>query len=145
MGQDSSLEWRRSAGFTLVEMLCVFAIIMVLTTLFLGPASRILQRVRNDKWAEDATELLRSSVTQLNQHFQGLQAFPTVTLESIEAQALVRPAELRFLKDRRVTFLPFAGSDSDSNTVIFVVLKRGFFTDPGYLSERKQAITRVPD
>lgn len=37
------------AGLTLIELLCVIAIIMVLAGLLLGPASRVLRRVCADQ------------------------------------------------------------------------------------------------
>ena len=136
---------RATPGVTLLEILCVISIIIVLATLLLGPASRVLQRVLADKWAEDAEFALAATVQQLNQRFQGLDSFALVSLESIEAQGLLKPAELRFLKDRRVTFIPFTGSDPNDKIVIYVQLKHGFWTESSALTERKEAITRVPN
>ena len=121
------------------------AIIMVLASLLLGPAARVLQRVRADQWSEDASVLLHSTVSQLNQHLQGKQQSPLITLKDIEAQRLVGPSELRFLKDRRVTFVPFTASDPDDKIVIHVKLARGYLNGGGTLIETKGALTRVPD
>jgi hypothetical protein len=44
-----------------------------------------------------------------------------------------------------VTFVPFAGSDSDDKIVIRVQLKHGFWTEGIELTERKEAITHVPN
>ncbi len=118
---------------------------MILASLLLGPAGRVLRRVLADKWSEDASLLLESTVSQLNQHFQGLDKFPLVTVERIETDGLLKPAEVRFLKDPRVTFIPFSGSDPGDMVVISVKLGRGFWTDRGFLSETKEAITRVPN
>ncbi len=131
-------------GLTLVELLCVISIITVLASLLLGPASRVLTRVRADQWCEQATISLEETVHQLNQHFQGLDEFPSVTLEQIQAQGLVKPAQLHFLKDRRVTFIPFKGSDPGDKIVIHVQIKRGFWTESSELVEHKESITRVP-
>jgi prepilin-type N-terminal cleavage/methylation domain-containing protein len=136
---------RTTDGFSLLELLCVMAIIVVLASLLLGPASRILGRVLADKWYDEASNRLSETVNQLNQHFQGLDRFPLVTIDTIEAQGLLKPAELSFLKDPRVTFVPFTGSDPDDKIVIHVQLKRGFWTESSELTERKEAITRVPN
>ena len=136
---------KSTGGVTLLELVCVISIIMVLASLLLGPAARVLQRVLADKWAEEAELSLASTVQQLNQHFQGLDSFALVTIDSIEAQGLLKPTGLRFLKDRRVTFLPFAGSDSNDKIVIRVQIKRGFWTERSELTERKETITRVPN
>ena len=135
---------RRARAFSLLELLCAISIIVLLAGLLLGPVSRIFGRVVADKWADQASFLLHQTVSHLNQQFQGLDKFPLVTIEGLEAQGLLKPDELRFLKDRRVTFVPFAGSDPDDKIVIAVQLKRGFLTDEPALIERKEAITHVP-
>ena len=119
-------------------------IILVLASLLFGPVTRVLGRVLADQWSDQASNLLGRTVHHLNQYFQGMDSFPPVTLDFIEAKGLLKPDELRFLKDQRVTFIPFACSDPDSQVVIVVQLKHGFWTDAGELTERKQAITRVP-
>jgi prepilin-type N-terminal cleavage/methylation domain-containing protein len=131
-------------GLTLIELLCVIGIIVVLATMLLGPAGRILRRVLADQWSENAEMLLRATVQQLNQHFGGDSTFGLITLDRIESEGLLKPNELQFLKDPRVTFIPFSGTDPDEKIVISVQLKRGFWTDAGVLSEAKQAITHVP-
>ena len=119
------------------------AIILVLASLLLGPASRILGRVLADQWSEQASGLLSETVSDLNQHFQGSENFPLITLERLESEGWLKPRHLGFLKDRRVTFIPFAGSDPDDKIVIVVRLKRGFWNEANELSERKEAITKL--
>jgi prepilin-type N-terminal cleavage/methylation domain-containing protein len=131
-------------GFSLLELLCVSSIILVLASLMLGPVSRVLGRVLADKWYDQASNLLPETVSELNQRFQGLDDFPLVTLDRIEAEGILKPRHLQFLKDRRVTFVPFAGSDPGDKIVIYVQLKRGFWTEGNQLMEQKEAITRVP-
>jgi prepilin-type N-terminal cleavage/methylation domain-containing protein len=132
-------------GLTLIELLCVMAIILILTTLDLGPAMRVLQKVRADDWAEKAMSDLQLTVAQLHAHFRGRVEFPEVTLEAIESMRLVQPTQLRFLKDPQVTFIPFAGSDPDEQVVIKVRLRKGFFTDLNQLEATKGEITRPSD
>ena len=129
-------------GYTLIELLCVIAIIVVLASMVLGPASRVLQRVRADQWAEQSGTHLQATVDQLQRHFGGKRDFPTVSLQQIASEKLIAPAELSFLKDRRVTFLPFAGSDPDTNLVLIVQIKRGFWTETNLLTATKGDITR---
>ena len=132
-------------GLTLIELLCVMAIISLLATLLLGPAMRVLQKVRADAWADKAMTDLRLTVTQLRTHFQGRVDFPEVTLDGIESMGLVQPGQLRFLKDPQVTFTPFAGADPDDQVVIKVRLQWGFLTDLSHLEATKGEITRPPD
>jgi prepilin-type N-terminal cleavage/methylation domain-containing protein len=135
---------RQAAGFSMLELLCVMGIILVLASLMFGPITRVLGRVLADQWSDQAENLLHRTVHHLNQYFQGMDNFPLVTLDFIEAKGLLKPDELSFLKDRRVTFIPFAGSDPDNQVVIAVQLKHGFWTEAGEITESKQAITRVP-
>jgi len=135
----------RRSGFTLLELVCVIAIIVVLASLLLGPVGRILQRVLADQWSERASFLLGDTVRRLHQRFGGDQDFGVVTLERIEAEGLLTPDQLRFLKDRRVIFVPFAGSDPDNKVVIQVQLKRGFWTERNSLTADKHELTRPPD
>jgi prepilin-type N-terminal cleavage/methylation domain-containing protein len=141
---NSRSQCRLSSGFTLLELLCVISIIIVLASLLLGPALRVLGRVLADQWYDQASYHLAETVSQLNQHFQGADDFPPVTRASIEAEGLLKPAELQFLKDRRVSFVPFRGSDPGDKIVIYVRLRHGFLTEGNELFETKESITRVP-
>jgi hypothetical protein len=68
------------------------------------------------------------------------EAFPIVTLRSLELGSLLDSSLLRFLKDRRVTFFPFAGADSDEQVVIDVRLDRGFLVEAGHLLRRRASL-----
>ena len=132
-------------GLTLVELLCVMTLISILAALLLGPAMRVLQKVRADQWSERAMMDLQSTVSQLRTRFQGRLDFPPVTMETIESAKLVQPAQLRFLKDPQVTFISFSGTDPEEFVVIKVSLRRGFWTDPSHLEATKGEITRPPE
>jgi len=119
----------------------VIAIITILAVLSLRPATRILQKVRADQWSDRASADLRFTVEQLRSRFQGKTEFPPVTLERIAADQLVGPAQLRFLRDQRVRFVPFAGADPDDMVVIAVKVDQGFLTEAGLMTETKGAIT----
>lgn len=132
-------------ALTLIELLCVIAIIMVLAGLLLGPATRALSRLRADQWGEESSARLDSTVEQLRRHFRGRADFPQVTLEEIESKHLVGSQELAFLKDHRVTFFPFAGSDPDNQVVIHIDVRRGYWTDPETRTALKGTITSPPE
>jgi prepilin-type N-terminal cleavage/methylation domain-containing protein len=135
---------RQSAGVTMLELLCVIALITILAGLLLGPVSQALRRARAMKWGYEAPALLESTVSQLRKHFQGKKDFPPVTLASLETGSLLEPSQLRFLKDRRVTFVPFAGADPDEQVVIEVRLGSGFLVEAGQLTATKGEITKPP-
>ncbi len=133
---------RRSTGVTMLELLCVIALITILAGLLLGPVNRALRRARAMEWGQDAPVLLQAVVTRLQKHFQGRKDFPPVTLAALEGGGLLEPSQLQFLKDRRVTFTPFAGTDPDEQVVIHVRLERGFLTEAGWLTASKGDITK---
>lgn len=139
------IQSRRRSGVTLLELLCVIAIITVIAGLLLGPAARILKKMRADQWSNRAGEELRLVVQQLRSQFRGREDFPAVTLERMASENLVGAAQLSFLRDRRVAFVPFTGSDADDKVVICVVLEAGFFDDGGVLTETKGAIANPPE
>ena len=134
----------RWSGFTLIELLCVIALIAILASLLLGPVSRAMHRAIAMQWAQDADLLLESTVKELRKHFQGQVGFPAVTLAFLETNRLLDARQLGFLKDRRVTFSPFAGADPDELVVILVRIDPGFLTDRGSLTATKGRITK-PD
>jgi len=126
----------------LVELLCVIAIITVLAALVLGPASRALQKTRADQWAEQAGVTLESIVNKLQKNYQGKPTFPPVTLADLETSGILNPAQIRFLKDPRVTFTPFTGADSEDKVVVSVQLEAGFWNGGGALTATKGQITK---
>ncbi len=132
-------------GFTLLELLCVIAIITILAGLLLGPVSRALQKARAMKWGNEAPVLLDATVTELRRHFRGMRDFPPVTLELLETGRLLEEAQLRFLKDRRVRFFPFTGADADDRVVIEVRIDAGVLVAAGTLRATKGEITRPPE
>jgi prepilin-type N-terminal cleavage/methylation domain-containing protein len=136
---------RQSAGVTLLEVLCSIVLITILAALLLGPVSRALRRARAMKWGDQAPVLLESTVSQLKKCFQGKTDFPPVTLAALEVGSLLEPSQLQFLKDRRVTFVPFAGADPDEQVVIKVRLEPGFLVEAGQLTATKGEITKPPD
>jgi hypothetical protein len=63
----------------------------------------------------------------------------------LEVGNLLDSSLLRFLKDRRVTFFPFAGADPDEQVVIRVRLEPGFLVEAGHLTATKGEITKLPE
>jgi hypothetical protein len=98
-----------------------------------------------DQWGDQAGARLQAVVEQLQNHCRARPDFPLLTFERLQSERLLGPVELDFLKDRRVTFTPFAGSDSDDKLVILVALRKGYFTEAGILTETKGDICKVPE
>ncbi len=133
-----------TVGVTLIELLCAMAIVALLATLLLGPASKALGKARAMQWADKAGFMTGEISARLNPLFAGQKEFTRVTQEQLESDHLLTPSQVRFLKDKRVTFVPFAGSDPDGMVVIDVTLKAGFLTSAGSIIVTKGEITAVP-
>lgn len=132
----------RMAGVTLVELLCAVAIIGVLATMLLGPAGRALAKARAMQWNNRAVSLTGEIADRLYGLFVGQTAFNRVTLADLERDGLVTTTQARFLKEDRVRFSPFSGSDPDELAVIEVMLKQGFLESGGLIQVTKGQITR---
>ncbi len=131
----------RMAGVTLVELLCAVAIIAVLATMLLGPAGRALAKARAMQWNNRAHALTADITDRLHAIFVGQTTFTRVTLADLERDGLVTTSQARFLKEDRVRFSPFSGSDPDGLAVIEVELKPGFLESGGLIRVTKGNIT----
>lgn len=132
-------------GFSLVEVLCTIAIIGVLAGLLLGPVARAMHRAQAMKWGDEAPQKLHTVIHRLRAQFQGKANFPTVTLQQLEDNQWLDSSLISFLKDRRVSFIPFKGSDPEDQVIIAVKIESGFLTEAQILTEKKEAITKPPE
>jgi prepilin-type N-terminal cleavage/methylation domain-containing protein len=129
-------------GVTLIELLCAVAIIAVLATLLLGPAGRALGKARAMQWNDRAHALTGEITDRLHGVFVGQKEFQRVTLADLERDGLVTTAQARFLRDDRVRFTAFAGSDPDELPVIQVTFKPAFLDPGGTVQVTKGDLTR---
>ncbi len=129
-------------GVTLIELLCAVAIIAVLATLLLGPAGRALGKARAMQWNDRAHALTGEITDRLHGVFVGQKKFQRVTLADLERDGLVTTAQARFLRDDRVRFTAFAGSDPDELPVIQVTFKPAFLDPGGTVQVTKGDLTR---
>ena len=127
------IQGRRSPGVTLIELMCVIAIIAILAGMLLGPAGRALSKMRAADWADKAQIQVNDIRDRLRKKYQGETDFPTVTLGQLEADGILLPSEIVFLHDKRVVFTPFGGADPTKLVVVAVRIAPGFFTDAGTL------------
>ena len=130
------------AGVTLVELLCTMAIIAVLATMLLGPAGRAMSKARGMQWNNRAVATTAQITDRLRAMFAGQKAFRRITLEDLERDRVLPASDIGFLRDARVTFMPFAGDDPDGQPVIAVRLKPAFLGGGGDIVVTKGDLTR---
>lgn len=133
----------RRCGVTLIELLCAIAIVAVLATLLLGPVSRALKRARAMQWADVAGRQTELVAEQLQRYLNGREDYPQLTLDALETSGVLGLAQVRFLRDKRVTFTPFSGADPDEMAIISAQLESGFLTTAGTITVTK-ARTKPP-
>lgn len=120
---------RRQCGLTLIELLCVIAIIGILASLLLGPASRAMSRARDADWANKAYHQIELLVNSLQAHYQTRAVTKRLTPQELFDQGVIDEIQLGFLKDRRVRFVPFASADPDDLVVLQVQIPKSFLND----------------
>lgn len=131
---------RRRSGHravTLVELLCVIAIIAVLAALLLGPVGRAMKNARAMQRADTAERQTNLVVEELRRFLGVRENYPLLTLDGLAGTGALGPEQVRFLRDKRVTFTPFSGADPDETVIISVQLESGFLTSSGAITVTK--------
>lgn len=129
-----------SHAVTLIELLCVLAIIAVLAALLLGPVSRVMKNARAMQWADIAERQTNLVVEELRRFLGDRVNYPLLTLDGLEGTGALGLEQVRFLRDKRVTFTPFSGADPDETIIISVQLESGFLTSAGAITVAKSRL-----
>lgn len=128
-------------GVTLIELLCVIAIIVLLAGLLLGPIARVMGRARAMHWGETVDRQISAVGERLKSFLAGRDDYPAVTLPGLEAAAVFNQEQLAFLHDRCVAFFPFQPSSPNDAVVVAARVESGFLTTGGNRTLTKGMIT----
>jgi prepilin-type N-terminal cleavage/methylation domain-containing protein len=120
---------RKAGGVTLIELLCVIAIIGILAAMLLGTISKAYMSARNKMWRFQADDLRERIKEHLSKYYQSHTNYPVLSVDDFYKNGVFDEPIRSFLRCPHVQYLPFAMSDP-TNKVIFQI-------DDDWLNERK--------
>jgi len=108
------------AGFTLIEMLCVIAIIGILAAMLLGAVNRAYGSARNKMWKVQAPAFYDYIEEHLSKYYQSHPNYPLLSARDLYGNAVFDDRIMDFLRCPHVQYFPFAMSDA-ANKVVFQI------------------------
>jgi prepilin-type N-terminal cleavage/methylation domain-containing protein len=113
---------RGQRGFSLIELMCVIAIILILVGLMMGPILRAYKKAKNFGWENDSYALTDRFTEKMRQHFGDAPEYPSFTAEQLYEAGMIDGALRSFLRDKRVKYYPFSSKSPDEFVVLEVNL-----------------------
>jgi prepilin-type N-terminal cleavage/methylation domain-containing protein len=122
---------RATAGFTLIEMLCVIAIIGILAAMLLGAVSKAYGSARNKMWRIQGGSFSDYVQEHLAKYYQAQTNYPVLSAADLYQKGAFDDRIMDFLRCPHVQYIPFSMSDP-TNKVIFQI-------DSDWLNNQKHA------
>ena len=113
-----------AAGFTLVELLCVMAIILILVGLMLGPVMRAYRKAKNFAWENNGYELVDRFTEKMKARHGTAPEYPPMTVDQLYEAGIIDSTLRTFLKDKRVQYFPFASKAPDHTVILQATLAK---------------------
>jgi prepilin-type N-terminal cleavage/methylation domain-containing protein len=111
---------RKQSGFSLIELMCVIAIILILVGLMLGPIMRAYRKAKNFGWENDSYQLFDRFADKMKQHFGSAPEYPAFTADQLYEGGFIDAGLRNFLRDKRVQYFPFSSKSLDEAVILRV-------------------------
>jgi prepilin-type N-terminal cleavage/methylation domain-containing protein len=115
---------RKQSGFSMIELMCVIAIILILVGLMLGPIMRAYRKAKNFGWENDSYYLADRFADRMKQHFGSAPEYPALTADQLYEGGLIDSTLRNFLRDKRVQYFPFSSKAPDEIVILQVVIAK---------------------
>jgi prepilin-type N-terminal cleavage/methylation domain-containing protein len=112
-------------GFSLIELLCVMAIISILASMLLGAAGRAYQRAKRFAGEMDGPAYLDEVRTKVARYAQAHPTFPELSITTLARECQLSSRCVAFLRSREVIYVPFSSADPDEKVVIVQIVGAG--------------------
>ena len=110
---------RGQRGFSLIELMCVIAIILILVGLMMGPILRAYKKAKTFGWENDSHALADRFTEKMRQHFGNAPEYPALTAEQLYEAGMIDNGLRSFMRDKRVRYFPFSSKSPDE----FIILQ----------------------
>ena len=111
---------RGQRGFSLIELMCVIAIILILVGLMMGPILRAYKKAKNFGWENDSQALTDRFTEKMRQHFGDAPEYPALTADQLYQGGMIDNGLRSFLRDKRVQYFPFSSQSPDEVVILQV-------------------------
>jgi prepilin-type N-terminal cleavage/methylation domain-containing protein len=118
--------WSRGRGVTLIELLCVIAIIGILMSLLLPAVSRVYRRAKAMAEENDEGAVASMLKHEVRQFCASHPAYMFNTKANFEDQCGLAPKCKDWLEQPRTEFVPFSNLDSTNKVVVVFHFGRNY-------------------
>ncbi|MBI4662065.1 MAG: type II secretion system protein [Verrucomicrobia bacterium] len=122
--QVSIIRTLRRRGFSLIELLCVIAIILILAGLIAGPILQAYRRVKEMKTEFESSGVVDLVQKRLKDFFVPLPAYPAHGLEELRRMGVFDSEMMRRVQAKEVIYHPFSSNDPEDTVIAEVLVRR---------------------
>lgn len=131
---SASLRWARPGsprgtsarrGFSLIELLCVLAIISILASLLLTSVSRVYRRVKRFGGEMNAPAYIDEIRSRTLVYFGKTPSYPELGRDEFIKRCGIGSRAAAFLQSPEVVFVPFSSASPDDQVVIIQQVGEG--------------------